>query len=174
MTYNNTDILKGLLDYYFLFKDLVTMHRKLGYGKAPRLSEGFTETLCAYLFNFERAKNVKREFDLIDPVNNFCIEVKATSDDCGATTINPNAKFDYLYWVNFRIDFDCLWVRKISFDEISKKIENKKNQKRVNCTLRNFAASGAIQLFIFLKEKQSISEMPVEALSTVFGEEIQK
>lgn len=138
MHYSEND----LVEYYFKYIDLVKIHQRLKFGEAPRTSEGFTESLCSHLYGFTKAKNVKREYDLDDPVTNSKIEVKATVSDVGSTTINPIAQFDYLYWLIFRLDLDCLWVKKISFQEVQNYIQKKNlSGKRVNITLGDIDSS---------------------------------
>lgn len=44
---------QALVRYYFLYRDLVTLHRQYKYGKAPRLSEGFIEKVCSFLFDLK-------------------------------------------------------------------------------------------------------------------------
>lgn len=136
--FSREEQIQNLIVYYYKYRELVTLHREFGFGTAPRLSEGFTECLCKNLFGFEKVSGVNREYDLLNPLNNHCIEVKATTEDSGSTTINPYAKFDVLYWISFRIDFNGLWVREIpyeNFDEIHR-LESK--SKRMNIQLKQF------------------------------------
>jgi hypothetical protein len=156
------NVREGLIDYYFLFRRLVDMHRSLGYGTAPRLSEGFTERLCGYLYNLEKPLDVGREYDLYDPISRNKIEVKATSDDYGSTTINPHAKFDLLYWVNFRLDLNCLWIRKIEYQKLIENLKFNVKDKRVNCILSKFELTQPVDFFKICEAERSILKMTVE------------
>ncbi len=144
-----------LVKYYYQYKDLILLHQKLEFGKAPRSSEGFTETLCCNLFNLKRATDVKRKYDLIDPATDAKIEVKATIETYGSTTINPTSVFDHLYWVTFLLIPDSFTIRKIDYAELTEFFKSRRHQKRSNITLSNFKSSEP-SIFFFCKETQKI------------------
>jgi len=151
----------NLTEYYFTFRSLVALHRNFNYGNAPRLSEGFTEKLCGTLFGFDKAENVNREYDLYDPVNHLKIEVKATSDEYGSTTINPHSKFDYLYWINFQLNLNCLWIKVITYKSLHKNLIYSKDDKRINITLSKIELLVEPKYYYFCQKTSNIVEMSV-------------
>ena len=144
-----------LVEYYFLYKDLVKLHRKFGFGTAPRTSENFTEAICCHLFGFKKAFQLKktREYDLEDPKTGQKIEVKATTDKKGRTRINPNSRFDKLYWLNFQLDVDVLHIDVKDFTLFSSYLENHSSKERVSITLSEFGQSN---LTFFKFEKSGL------------------
>lgn len=144
-----------LVKYYFKYKELVLLHRELGFGKAPRSSEGFTESICCNLFGHIRAEDVDRKYDLRDPHSGAKIEVKATTESDGSTTINPNSVFDYLYWVIFLLDQDTITIKKIEYADLKAFCEPCRSQKRANITLKNFKRTDK-GIFLFSKEAQAL------------------
>jgi hypothetical protein len=144
-----------LVKYYFKYKELVLLHRELGFGKAPRSSEGFTESICCNLFGHIRATEVQRKYDLRDPSSGSKIEVKATTETDGSTTINPNSVFDYLYWVVFLLDQDTITIKKIEYAEFENFRSTCGSQKRANITLKNFKCTD-MGIFLFSKENQTL------------------
>ncbi len=144
-----------LVKYYFKYEELVLLHRELGFGKAPRTSEGFTESICCNLFGHTRAVEVQREYDLYDPQSDSKIEVKATTETDGSTTINPNSVFDYLYWVIFLLDQDTITIKRIEYADLESFRKACGNQKRANITLKNFKCTDK-GIFLFSNEKQTL------------------
>ena len=150
-----------LVKYYFQYKDLVILHRELGFGKAPRSSEGFTESICCVLFNLLRATNIEREYDLYDPNSGAKIEVKATTDISGSTTMNPHSVFDYLYWVVFLLDQDSIIIKKIEYEDLKSFRDSAENKKRSNVTLKNFKCTHQ-GIFLFAKESHSLRRQSIQ------------
>lgn len=144
-----------LVKYYYQYKDLILLHQKLGFGNAPRSSEGFTESLCCSLFNLKKATDVKRKYDLLDPATGAKIEVKATTETYGSTTINPTSVFDYLYWVVFLLPQDSFTIRKIEYTEFSDFFKAHSHEKRSNIALSNFKSSVS-SIYFFDKNNQKI------------------
>lgn len=144
-----------LVRYYFKYKELVLLHRELGFGKAPRSSEGFTETICCNLFGHIRAEGVDRKYDLRDQHSGTRIEVKATTEAEGSTTINPNSVFDYLYWVIFLLDQDTITIKRIEYEDLRVFCEPFRSKKRTNITLKNFKRTDK-GIFLFSKEAQAL------------------
>ena len=153
-----------LVEYYFKYRELVELHRRLKFGDAPRTSEGFTESICRELFGFVEVKGIKREYDLRCPKNDWKIEVKATVDHGGATTINPKSKFDFLYWLTFRLDYNCLWVKIYSYEVVQSMVPiEKKKAKRLNISLGQLEKNeGQIQLFKFDKDTKTIKNQSLK------------
>ncbi len=129
-----------LVEYYFLYKDLVKLHRKFGFGTAPRTAENFTEAICCHLFGFKKAFQLKknREYDLEDPNTGLRIEVKATTDTKGRTRINPNSEFDKLYWLKLQVDFDVLHVEAKEYALFASFLKMHTAQDRISITLSDY------------------------------------
>lgn len=131
--YEKKDFQKDFIDYYRLFKALAKKHRDLGFGKSPRLAEGFTENLCRYLFKLYKIKG--RDYDAIDNTGNN-VEIKATTSEKGTVTINSDVEFDYLLWMHFDIDNDNLSIYKMPYSYFKEKF--KLTYGRITIDLNSF------------------------------------
>lgn len=156
------NISKKLIDYYFSFKDVVILHQGFKWGTSPRLPEKFTEELCRQLYSFEYpCKGIKREYDLIDTVQNIKIEVKASTDEYGRNTMNPVSRFDSLFWLYFMFEYDIIRVVKIDHKEIQKNLSPNALLKRVNVSLSKFSPYG-IDYFSVDREDERVREISSE------------
>lgn len=70
--------------YYTALKQLQEIHVELGLGDYPPIPVGFSERLCRRLCGLEEWTG--REFDA--SIEGKAIEIKATGDAVGTTTIN--------------------------------------------------------------------------------------
>jgi hypothetical protein len=122
------------IEYYKLLKELIDKHIEFGYGKSTRLSEGFTENLCRYLFDLYTIKD--RKYDAVDS-NNRLVEIKSTCNGIGTTTISTKSEFDYLLWLSFDINTDEIKVYKINYEDVKSKIISN-NKERITISLKNF------------------------------------
>lgn len=137
-----------IIHYFHLFKQLRKAHIEYGFGNSPRLSEGFTENICCHLYGFERAKKVKRKYDVIDHKNGLKVEVKGFAEKGKfSTSINPKSFFDVMLIV--AIDFDdCLVsIYRIHYDEMKAHLETLKGN-RPNINLRSYTQKVNPEVFL--------------------------
>lgn len=127
-----------LVEYYEKYLELIEIHRRLEFGSAPRSSEGLTESICAQLYSLTKPVGVDREYDLIDASKALKIEVKATTDSSGSTTMNPKANFDYLYWMIFLTDQHFIAIHKIPVIAFENFKQENQELKRAPVYLKNF------------------------------------
>lgn len=133
-------ITKNLLDYYFKFKDLVILHRQLGFGKNLPLPEVFTQNICRELYGLTKWETTKA--DAKDSYGK-AIEIKATGSKSGTTTIDINAitelgeLFSGLFWMYFDFDNDEIEISFIEAEKL-KNIEPDKKNSRNNISLKDF------------------------------------
>lgn len=155
---------KDLVEYFFLFKKITTLHKKLKFGEAPRSSEGFTENLCCYLFeDLKRAKGVKRKHDLNNEKTSKKYEVKGTTNDKGRTTINPTSDFQYLYWVILASQEDKIVIHKIKKLAMKVILDQHKDKKRVHISLSKFSIEETTEHF-FDYSKQKIESKLIKKI----------
>lgn len=95
--------LESFIEYYCKFKELMELHRSLGFGDSPRSNEGFTEGLCCEVYGLKKDYPEGREWDLISP-DGIRYEIKGTVGKNNSTSINPENGFDFLIWVNVNFD----------------------------------------------------------------------
>jgi hypothetical protein len=88
---------KRIVEYYLLFWRLATLHRDLHFGDTPRSSEKLTEKLCQEIYGFQKSGTIECDLKSDDGER---IEVKGTTSKYGATSINKELMFDWLYWVD--------------------------------------------------------------------------
>lgn len=146
--YNKEDFEKNFIDYYKLFKSLAEKHKKLGFGQSPRLSEGFTENLCRYLYGLYKIKG--RIYDAIDG-KGCSVEIKATTSIKGTVSINSDVEFDYLLWMYFDLDHDKLSIYKIKYSSFKEKFEF--NSDRITINLNLFAESNPERIYFLTNYK---------------------
>lgn len=133
--YKKDNFEKNFVEYYDLFKSLAQKHKELKFGKSPRLSEGFTENLCRYLYGLYKIKG--RTYDAVDSRGNN-VEIKATTSKEGTVTINSDIEFDYLLWMYFNLEEDILEIYKIKYNLFRKKL--KSNSDRITINLKRFTS----------------------------------
>ena len=150
--YSKENFEKNFIDYYLLFKQLADKHKELEFGKAPRLSEGFTENLCRYIYALYKVKG--RDYDAIDNKGNN-VEIKATTSKSGTVTINSDVEFDYLLWMYFDLDKDELSIYKINYDSFKSKFD--KTSGRITVNLSSFNP-------IKKEQKFKLSETKIEEM----------
>jgi hypothetical protein len=94
---------EDFVKYYVALKQLRKLHVEFGFGKHPPVPSGFPEGLCKHLFELDEWQG--RKFDA--SIDGQGIEIKATGDDHGKTTINlqtiinAGAEFGGIRWVYF-------------------------------------------------------------------------
>lgn len=132
-----------LVEYYSKYLELIELHRRLNFGTAPRSSEGLTESICAQLYTLTKPIGVHREYDLIDMAKGIKIEVKATTGSNGSTTMNPNAGFDYLYWMVLLTDQHFIAIHKIPSIAFANFKQENKSLKRASVYLKDFKAESS-------------------------------
>lgn len=128
------DFEKEFVEYYKALKTLIIKHRELGYGKSTRLSEGFTESLCRYMFQLYTITGKK--YDAIDS-NDKLVEIKSTYDSNGNTTISTSAEWDYLLWMAFNIEENKVNVYKIEYETLEPELKKNSNS-RMSIILSNY------------------------------------
>lgn len=121
-----------LVDYYFKFKELVNLHKTKFPDCFPSLPVLFTEALCRHIYQMKKS-NIK-DYDALR--GNKKIEIKATSNKSGRTTINLASNFDVLYWLYFNYEKDKLIVTKMPRERF-KDEKSLDDNKRDNITLAN-------------------------------------
>ena len=131
------------VEYYSLLKKLTILHRKFKFGRTPQIPLNFSESIAMYLCKLTKIEG--RTFDAIDVEGNN-IEIKATTSESGTTSINPNSKFDFLYWLFFNFDNDTITIKKGNYKKnkkiLSKKIEA--DEKRSNISLCKYLKNESI------------------------------
>lgn len=155
--------------YYIALKNLQKIHVELGLGNHPPIPSGFSERLCRRLCGLEEWKG--REFDASS--NGKGIEIKATGDAVGTTTINlePIVKaeksFGGIKWIYFDFQHDEVHIAHIPPESLAdilrvfkKKLTLPKGKKakepRDNITLSKLAI-GQHAVFIVDTEKFTLS-----------------
>lgn len=156
-----------LVEYYEKYLELIEIHRRLEFGSAPRSSEGLTESICAQLYTLTKPIGVKREYDLIDMSNGLKIEVKATTGAGGSTTMNPNANFDYLYWIVLLTDQHFIAIHKIPKEVFTEFKTLNKNSKRVPVYLKDFKPESTDYFAVDIKLKSIFPVTILEQLEQI-------
>ncbi len=146
--YKKDDFEKNFTEYYEAFKLLALKHKKLEFGKSPRLSEGFTENLCRYLYGLYKIKG--RTYDAVDSRGNN-VEIKATTSKEGTVTINSDVEFDYLLWLYFNLDENVLEIYKIKYNFFKEKFKD--NSGRITINLNEFATNNLDKKYDLKEDK---------------------
>jgi hypothetical protein len=125
--------------YYERFKNLVSLHQQLRFGKNPPLPTVFTESVTRYLLGYSTSNT--RCFDAM--FNSKYIEIKATGTREGTTTINfksirENAdNFSHLTWTYFDFYSDKIYFSNIEIAELITHPKYSENN-RVSISLNNY------------------------------------
>lgn len=124
------------IEYYWLRKSLYIKSKELdfGYGQLPKK---FTEGICNELYNMKEATGKENEdIDSIDK-DGKKIEIKSTQGDGKNASINKDAKYDFLFWINFDYDTDIIRIRKYTKLDVDRVIANlsKKEKEKSRPTI---------------------------------------
>ena len=146
--------------YYLMYIELQQLHVEYGFGNAPNLPRGFTENLCRAIFNISAVKDVT--FDGKDSEGR-AVEIKATTDKYGKTTINGGVRFDYLLWIKFLLREDKFIIYKIQYEEFEEffkaKQEKIKNGNRLNISLGQFIDNSTVYEYSYCSDKGKFVEL---------------
>ncbi|MGL4572008.1 MAG: hypothetical protein ACRCVJ_13190 [Clostridium sp.] len=144
---------KNYVEYYWLRKELYTksIQMKFGYGQLP---QKFTEGICNELFKLNRVAK-KEDYDSLDSNNNK-IEIKATQMDGKSVSINKNADYKYLFWININYDENKVTIKKYNKEDVDSVIEglpeDEKNKSRPTIKLDKIKNQILQETYIITKE----------------------
>ena len=125
MTISELD--KKYIEYYFLRKELYIKSKDMdfGYGQLPKK---FTEGICNKLFSMKNVAG-NEDYDSLDSDNNK-IEIKSTQMGGKSVSINKNADYKYLFWININYKEDKVYIKKYNKKDVDEVIENLSQKER--------------------------------------------
>lgn len=114
------------IKYYSTLKTLRQLHQEFKFGRSPKIHEKFSESLIRYLLNLSKSNS--NIYDAVD-INDNNIEIKASTTSVGTVTINPNSKFDIIYWLYFNFDEDLLIIKKGKYSAFNEVFSGDKDKR---------------------------------------------
>lgn len=149
MEYSKNDF----VDYYFKFKELVLLHRKLNFGSNPHIPSVFSESIVKNLAGYSNWEN--KDFDA-KTENSLGVEIKATGTENGTTTINieklTKSEFSHIEWIYMNFSTDEFTIKIIEKDALSEFVQSEANKKeRPSITLNQYEYSSMLK-YKFKKE----------------------
>ena len=121
------------IKYLAALLELNKMHSGKWEGRSLITPTLISEELCKYLLNLEDREIGAKDHDAIK--DSIKYEIKATSDERGTTTFNPNANVDYCIWIFFNYKNEELVIKKTEFNNL-KKAKTKKVEEDIDFVIK--------------------------------------